>query len=122
MTFDTKPIPSTLDDIFKEEDALIEAGKQLQLRQSRVAAAKQIMMQSSKTHLLAIKLHDKLCRWNHTDGCAWHYAIKNGVHDWNEDSHKEYLRKANRIMNYLTDKQIEITCDNVTEFIDVLCG
>ena len=120
MAFDTKPIPATLDELFKEEDALIEAGKQLQLRQSRVAAAKNILIESSKTHLLAIKLHDKLCRWNHTDGCAWYYFIKDGVHDWSESSHKAYLVKAHRVMMHLDKKQI--TCDNVTEFIDVLYG
>ena len=120
MMFDTNPIPSTLTELFEEEDALENAKKQLEIRRQRVAAAKQIMMQGSDTHLLAIKLHDKLCRWNHADGCAWHYFIKDGVHDWNEDSHREYLRKASRIMNYLKEKQIAIICDNVTEFIDVL--
>lgn len=118
MSFDTKPIPGSLDELFKEEDALKEYEKQLQLRRERVKAAKKILMESSKVHVLAIKMHDKMCRWNHTDGCGWHYAVKDGMHDWGEHSHQHYLRKAHMIMKRLESGPV--TCDNVIEFIDVL--
>lgn len=118
MSVNAKPIPSNLDELFKEEDALKQAEKEVQLRQERVKAAKKILMESSNTHLLAIKLHDKWCRWNHTDGCGWHYAIKDGVHDWSESSHQAYLRKAHIIMKRLENSPV--TCDNILGFIDEL--
>jgi len=43
---------------------------------------------------VAIVLHDRLCRWNHTDGCGWFYFIKNGVPTWQEHSQQDYLKKA----------------------------
>lgn len=43
---------------------------------------------------LAIFLHDKLCTWNHTDGCEWHYEIKNGLPTWKSDAQKRYLHNA----------------------------
>jgi uncharacterized Fe-S cluster-containing MiaB family protein len=43
---------------------------------------------------LADIIHDKLCRWNHTDGCGYFYE------SWNQPgaSRSEYLQKANRIL------------------------
>lgn len=42
---------------------------------------------------LAIRAHDALCAWNHTDGCGWGYEIHNGVHNWNGTAHVQALRK-----------------------------
>jgi hypothetical protein len=45
---------------------------------------------------LAIRLHDNLCHWNHTDGCSWFYETKGlgHKHDWAGNSHRGYLEKA----------------------------
>lgn len=44
---------------------------------------------------LATVLHDLLCRWNHVDGCSWHFKREMTDHDWNrESSHVEYIKKA----------------------------
>lgn len=52
---------------------------------------------------LAIYLHDKYCRWNHADGCSWHYAIdrETGNHDWSDYAHKEYLDKARDLVDWM---------------------
>lgn len=57
---------------------------------------------------LAIKLHDSHCKWNHTDGCSWHYEIKNGVHDWFGHAHNEWLKKARLFMS-------ELKAENISE-------
>ena len=44
-------------------------------------------------------LHDKHCHWNHTDGCGWFYAVKDGKHDWSEYGHQDYLKKAKLLIN-----------------------
>lgn len=45
---------------------------------------------------LAEDLHEKMCHWNHTDGCAWFYRKD----DWNDSTHKEYLKKAKAILEF----------------------
>jgi hypothetical protein len=49
---------------------------------------------------LAEALHTLLCRWNHTDGCGWHYEIRGGQHDWAGSSHGPYLTKARGVMAF----------------------
>lgn len=44
----------------------------------------------------ATKLHNCLCTYNHTDGCAWFYF----EHDWTEDTHDRYLTKARRMISF----------------------
>jgi len=43
---------------------------------------------------LAVLLHSKFCRHNHTDGCGWFYEIDDGIHNWERNAHREYLEKA----------------------------
>jgi len=43
---------------------------------------------------LATLLHEKLCRWNHTDGCAWEYD-----EDWERWDRKVWLDKALTLLN-----------------------
>ena len=52
---------------------------------------------------VAIELHSKFCRMNHTDMCGWFYGIREDIHDWAEYSHAEYLGKA-RKMTVLCEK------------------
>ena len=47
---------------------------------------------------IAVQLHTALCNQNHIDGCGWHYGIRNGVHNWSEDSHDHYLGKSRRLI------------------------
>lgn len=50
---------------------------------------------------LAIFLHDKFCRLNHTDGCAWHYDFVKGVHNWNGYEHRRYLQEAKDLRAFI---------------------
>lgn len=53
----------------------------------------------SKLKQLAILLHLKLCHFNHNDGCGWAYEISSGVHNWNGNTHLEYLDKARDLVD-----------------------
>ena len=112
-------IPGTLDGLFREEDELNRLEAELRERRELVRRARQEMDTLTPTHHLAILLHDRLCKWNHTDGCGWHYFVRDGVHDWNEHAHQEYLRRANRVMQRLG--RGPVTQDNIHDFLnDVL--
>lgn len=52
----------------------------------------------SEAGQLAIILHSKQCKFNHTDGCGWFYSVKKNQHDWREYSHQEYLKKAEKAL------------------------
>ena len=109
-------IPGTLDGLFREEDELNRLEAELRERRELVRRARQEMDTLTPTHHLAILLHDRLCKWNHTDGCGWHYFVRDGVHDWNEHAHQEYLRRANRVMQRLG--QGPVTQDNILDFLN----
>lgn len=48
---------------------------------------------------MAIELHDLLCRYNHTDQCAWLYEVNSGVHNWDKgDTHIRYFNKASEFL------------------------
>lgn len=55
---------------------------------------------------LARQLHTLLCKWNHTDGCAWYYESKNKKEDWTGHAHAEYLGKARKLMHRCKEKSI----------------
>jgi hypothetical protein len=44
---------------------------------------------------LAELIHDKVCHWNHTDGCDWDYETWGGV---NSTTRERYLEKARNIL------------------------
>ncbi len=46
----------------------------------------------SKEMLLAERLHETFCTWNHVDGCSWSYE------NWQGDTHKRYLKGAETLM------------------------
>lgn len=52
----------------------------------------------SPTGALAIALHSRMCRCNHTDDCPWFYEVENGLHNWNAREHAIYWDKAVRII------------------------
>jgi hypothetical protein len=56
-------------------------------------------------HDLVIEYHDCNCKWNHTDGCSWHYEINRGVHDWSGkgSAHAEWLEKYLKEVRPLTE-------------------
>lgn len=50
---------------------------------------------------IARELHENLCQWNHTDGCSWHYEVKNGKHVWTERAHQKWLYKAANLLSFM---------------------
>ena len=51
---------------------------------------------------LAIMLHKRYCKWNHTDGCGWYYEIIEGRHKWEASEHAKWLRKAQAILSIIS--------------------
>ena len=48
---------------------------------------------------MAILLHKNLCHCNHTDQCGWFYELNGIEHDWTKWAHKDYLKKADRLIS-----------------------
>lgn len=50
----------------------------------------------TREHDVAILMHEKLCRHNHTDGCGWYYRKDNDECAWTDRSYERdlYLKKA----------------------------
>ena len=67
---------------------------------------------------LARELHDKLCRWNHTDGCGWYYETKDGTEIWTGHAHDTYLAKARKLIHKC--EKSKITVDLALEISDLL--
>lgn len=111
-------IPGTLSELLKAEEDLKNLEAQIKNRRDQLTQAREQHETADPVYELAISMHDKLCHWNHTDGCGWHYQIKNGIHDWNEHDHRIWLNKAVLVMNMV--KTQTITCENVTEFFKAL--
>lgn len=114
----TGMIPDTLSGLMKAEQELALLETQIAQRREDLARAREQHEKTDPVYQLAITLHDKLCAWNHTDGCAWMYQINKGVHDWNAHEHQHWLNKAVVIMNRVN--RAPITCENVTEFFQNL--
>lgn len=64
---------------------------------------------------LAIELHNKLCRGNHTDGCSFYYEIKDLDDNWEGSAHKKYLKKADLLLKEFPDD-----IDKVFRIIDII--
>lgn len=75
---------------------------------------------------LAIQLHEKLCTANHTDGCGWHYEIRDSVHDWAEgkhenwNEHSRWLGKARKVSAFCKDHQM--STEDALALISVIRG
>lgn len=70
----------------------------------------------TEAHDIARLLHKKLCHYNHTDQCGWYYStVYDGLaDDWTSYSHKEYLEKANRLI------EAGFTLDDVKKFLECI--
>ena len=70
----------------------------------------------TEAHDIARLLHKKLCHYNHTDQCGWYYStLYDGLaDDWTSYSHKEYLEKANRLI------EAGFTLEDVKKFLECI--
>lgn len=57
-----KPIPYTLDELFKDEEELKKAEAALSERKRKLAEARQAIDSVDPVRKLAVELHRKLCR------------------------------------------------------------
>lgn len=112
------PVPESLLGLSAEEAELAKLERTIQARKAQLEEARKELTANSPAKNLAILLHDKLCRWNHTDGCGWHYDVNKGIHNWNGHDHKEYLLKAELVLAGL-DRE-PVTTENIERFITKL--
>lgn len=74
----------------------------------RLKQAYQVQEAQPADQKLAILLHSKLCRGNHTDGCSWNYETS-----WNDFAKATYLAKAKSIL-------AQVTYDMAVKIINLL--
>ena len=117
------PIEKTL--FFKGEimsyQTMTELEQEIAASKAKLAeleSAKKAMIRdrktSSDTGQLAIFLHEKMCTWNHTDGCSWHYEINKGVPDWDGHAHNKYWSIAAQILSK------GYKCEDVTDLVNII--
>lgn len=70
----------------------------------------------TEAHNIARLLHERLCRYDHTESCGWYYhTVYDGLaDDWTSYSHREYLEKANRLI------EAGFTLDDVKKFLECI--
>lgn len=103
-----------------------ELESEISEKQTEIAALQEriALYESNPDFELAIMLHDKFCKWNHTDGCAWHYQIDDGVHDWSASEHRTWLKRAKKIkvvVDELSNSETDVDyCAFVVKFANSL--
>ena len=60
---------------------------------------------------MAELLHEWLCRWNHTDGCAWHYQ------SWEKPGwdREQYVKMAERVLKVTDVETIKLIMKAIKE-------
>ena len=58
----------------------------------------------------AERLHDRFCKWNHVDACAWFWEFKNGEPNWDRPEHQRWYKKAQALADagYSVDLAIKL--------------
>jgi len=90
--------------LFAIEEQIKQHEQGLKDLQAQLIAAKL----ESPDHQLAKELHGMLCTHNHTDGCGWHYEVKNKKDDWTSHAHSEYLKKAQKMICHCDEHGLDI--------------
>ena len=103
----------------KETRALIEKARaKLEEMSKQLDITENKHKELTSTQKLAIVLHNKLCKWNHTDGCGWYYHMKDGLPTWADHSQQEYLKKATLLC--LKADKLNITPEAAMDLMDSL--
>jgi hypothetical protein len=90
-------MPKEMDDYYSRRIKELE---------TELTELKQAQANLSVPQDLAIFLHNNFCLANHTDGCGWHYEIKDGVHIFKDgNTHNDWELKAMTILRKI-DKYI----------------
>lgn len=71
----------------------------LQLEKSKLEAQLEAFNKLTEPQQLAIELHDRFCRSNHTDACGWYYEMSDGMDKWDGSTHVRYLNQAENLIH-----------------------
>ena len=108
-------ILSNMNEIAAEERDLLRLEREISLRRTNLTQAREALENEKPSAILAIAMHDKMCRHNHTDGCGWYYEIAKGKHDWTRHEHNHWLKAAIRFMCVL--EQTPMTPENAADLV-----
>jgi hypothetical protein len=62
---------------------------------------------------LAELIHSKMCTWNHTDGCGWHYEKWEDAITQPHSARKRYLDKARAVLQ-------SFSVEDAIKFMEIL--
>lgn len=99
---------TTITELNKQKEELQKKIKEL------LEKEKYIIESMSPNQQLAVTLHEKLCKSNHTVGCVWYYEISNGFHKWDDYSHQQWLKKADRML------ETKVSIDDIISIIECI--
>jgi hypothetical protein len=87
------PLDSDIQDL---KDEKRRAETRLRELRGKLEAAEAAKLDAERDVLkpLAIRAHDLLCQYNHTDGCGWGYESQGGQHNWQSHAHIRWLEKV----------------------------
>lgn len=85
------------------EETLTQKVSRLKDELARAEAALKAMV-NPESVAVAELLHGIICRYNHTDQCAWFYESDNTKDSrWMMPAHSSFLRKANDLLSVMSD-------------------
>ena len=85
----------------QDTDAIQETINKLNELLEAAINAKSVQDKLSLPCQLALVMHKKMCRNNHTDGCGWYYEVSQGNHNWSGNEHKLWKDKAKTLLKEL---------------------
>ena len=100
--------------------ALSEAIKQRRQEITELEAQLAVAESEPVNYALARELHKITCYQNHTDGCGWYYEVSNDIDDWNGQSHRPYLHRANRLLAECERDGVEV--EHALKYIKLIRG
>ena len=80
---------------------IYSARERIQRAQEEIADLERqlgILQKEDPEKQLARELHSQFCTHNHTDGCGWFYEVRNGIDDWSDSSHADWLDRAGKVL------------------------
>ena len=104
----------TPDKIDQRMAEIAEDVAELKAEMVRLTDGKTKFLEQTPEQMLAITLHDTLCRHNHTDGCGWHYELDDDKHMWTRSTHRHWHANATQMIrlclaeNITTDVALKV--------------
>lgn len=103
-----------------EELAAQVARQEAELRKAREALERaeyaEAQARMEPLRALVERAHRALCRWNHTDGCAWEYE-RSFADPWRCQAHARWLRHYDCLVNGDKYHQPQATVEEIGEIV-----